>query len=411
MTQADSGRAIGAVTNLIGQHLLSSGFHVVVGRAQAAASGNSGPKLNLFLYETRIDASLRNVALQPDAPTPLWLVLKYMLTAFDATDLSDSADAHELLGRGMAALQELSYMGLDGPLPASVRSALEHNPEPLKITFDESPAELISKIMQGEDESYRLSAAFEVRPVMILGAEPPAMAPLVGVDSSAPDPIIAGAGLGLTVLPSLGPRLARLAPETFEPGDEIALAGDELHLSGIECWVGGVRLTVVARRADRLTVLVEGEIEPPALEGPIEGGTAISAGEHPISVRQPVGNQRMRSSNILIGRLRPIVTTAAVAPDGTLSIAGTLLGTWTDDVVVALRRDGAIARVFEPAPKPPPPTAARTVVPGAGQHALTVSGLTDAGLPGDPQVASGAYEVVVRVNGQQARVNPTVTVA
>jgi hypothetical protein len=51
-----------------------------------------------------------------------------------------------------------------------VRAALQDNPEPLKLSFDETTAELISKIMAGTDERYRLSMAFQVRPVMIVPA-------------------------------------------------------------------------------------------------------------------------------------------------------------------------------------------------------------------------------------------------
>lgn len=406
MAQADSGRAIGAVTNLLHEHLTRRGFVVDVGRPESAPGAGTGPKLNLFLYEARVDGSLRNVPLQPDAAPPLWLVLKYLLTAFDATELSDSSDAHELLGRGLSALQELNFLSLDAQVKADIRSALENSPEPLKVTFDESPADLLSKIMQGSDESYRLSMAFEVRPVMILAGEPPTMAPLVGVDSSPPPTIIGGEAVGLTVLPSLGPSLERVTPAAFEPDDEIALYGEELHLGGLECWLGPVELSIVGQRPDRLTVRVEGEVHAPATEGPIRGGTAISPGEHPIRVRQPLANLRARSSNLLIGRLRPVVTTAHVSAAGTLTVDGILLGTWEDDLLVALRQDGAIARMFEAGPQPPPASPARTVVPDDAQRQLTVTG-----LKGPKGVAPGDYQVLVRVNGQQARLSPTVMVA
>jgi len=46
----------------------------------------------------------------------------------------------------------------------------------MKITFDNATTELLSKVMQGTDEKYRFSAAFEVRPVMIAGTTPPSPA-------------------------------------------------------------------------------------------------------------------------------------------------------------------------------------------------------------------------------------------
>ena len=83
MALADSGRAIGAVTRLLQDHLIRRGFEVSVGKPEAAATSNTNAKLNLFLYETGFDPGLKNVRLHPSEPEPLWLVLKYLLTAFD----------------------------------------------------------------------------------------------------------------------------------------------------------------------------------------------------------------------------------------------------------------------------------------------------------------------------------------
>ena len=47
-----------------------------VGKPEAARGGRQAAKLNLFLYETAFDPSLRNVALYDDQPAPLWLSLQ-----------------------------------------------------------------------------------------------------------------------------------------------------------------------------------------------------------------------------------------------------------------------------------------------------------------------------------------------
>src|SRR5215813_10286780 len=151
MALAESGRAIGAVTLLLQDHLLRRGFDVTIGKPEVAASNDTNAKLNLFLYETTFDPHLRNHSLRNGEAAPLWLVLKYLLTAFDARENSDSAAAHELLGRGIAALNELNFLALDAAAAPAVRLALEDNPEPLKLTFDETTADLLSKIMQGTD--------------------------------------------------------------------------------------------------------------------------------------------------------------------------------------------------------------------------------------------------------------------
>lgn len=405
MALADSGRAIGAVTKLVREHLTRRGFAVTVGKPEVAAGADAAAKLNLFLYETAFDAALRNVGLQEGTPTPLWLTLKYLVTAFDDGESSDSADAHELLGRGVSALHELNFLTLDAMVASDVRLALENNPESLKVTFDEAPADLLSKIMQGTDEKYRLSIAFQVRPVMIVPGEPPTFSLVVGVDTTVTPPAIIGRdGIGLAVLASLGPRLAAVDPRAFDAGDVITIRGDDLHLSGLECWLGGAPLSIVAQRPDRLSVLVEGLVQAPAVEGPVAGGTAISAGEHPLVVRQLMPNARYRSSNLLTGRLRPAVAGATLDAGGGLTVTGTLLGTWDDDVLVAFHQAGRVVRLFEAGPPPPAVPAARTVVPGAGQHTLTVADAAGA-------VPAGDYQVIVRVNGQQARRSPTVGVA
>jgi hypothetical protein len=405
MALGDSARAIGAVTRLLQEHLIRRAFAVSVGKPEQANATDTNAKLNLFLYETAIDASLRNVPLQDDQPPPLWLTLKYLLTAFDDAESSDSADAHELLGRGLSALHELNFLRLDAAVGFDVRRALENSPEPLKITFDEAPADLLSKIMQGTDERYRLSMAFQVRPVMIVPAEPPSFALLVGVDyTQAPPAIVGRDGVGLATLASLGPRLAVVEPSAFEPGDVLTLTGDDLHLAGLECRLHGVQLVILGQQPDRLTVRAEGALIDGLTEGPIVAGGAISAGEHVLQVRQLMPNQRFRSSNLLSGRLLPVVSAATIDAAGALIVTGALLGTWSDDVLVAFTRDGTLVRVFEAGPEPPPAAAALTVQPAADQQTLTIAGV-------QAEFPVGEYRVLVRVNGQQARISPTVTIS
>jgi Fe2+ transport system protein FeoA len=388
MAAADSGRAIGAVTRLLRDHLIRRGFEVSVGKPEDAADSNANAKLNLFLYETGFDPNLRNVELRRGEPPPLWLILKYLLTAFDAGEDSDSADAHELLGRGIAALQEMSLLQLVEPVIPSVQAALQDNPEPLELGFDDSGTELLSKIMQGTDERYRLSVAFQVRPVMIVPAAPSRSTLLVGVDYSAPAQTVVGEdGIVIDVIPSLGPTLDRIVPAAFEAGAEVELFGDDLHGDAIEVVLGDQLLSITEQRADRLLVTVDGT-------PPIAGGGTLSAGEHALAVRRRLSPTRVRTGGMLLAKLLPSVTAAALV--GTdLQVSGTLLGRGplepaTDDVVVALYRDGAAQRLFD------------VVADASGQNQLIVPGVASAGLP------AGEYLVIVKVNNVQARFSPPV---
>lgn len=392
MALADSGRAIGAVTRLLQDHLIRRGFEVSVGKPEQAAATDTVAKLNVFLYETAFDPSLRNHSLRDGEPPPLWLVLKYLLTAFDEREESDSASAHELLGRGLSALQELSVLPLDGPVAASVREALENNPEPLKLTFDESNVDLLSKIMQGTDERYRLSVAFQMRPVMIVPGSERRASLLVGVDyTTTPGTVIGEEGVRIDVQPAPGPRLDRVEPAQFEAGDTITLFGDGLGGADVEAALGGVVLTVVERRPDQLRVMVEGDAGG-SPQGPIASGAALSAGELPLVVRRRLSATRTRSSNLIVARLLPTISGAALSGSD-LVVTGLVLGTADDDVVVALYSDsdGVTARTFD------------TVAAVPDQQTLTVHDAF-AGL------ARGTYLVILRVNNGQARSSPRVTV-
>jgi len=389
MARVDSQRAIGAVTMLLRDRLLGRGFAVTVGKPEDANATESSAKLNLFLYETVVDAHLRNHRVDQDGPDPLWLVLRYLLTAFDGDEHSDSADAHTLLGQGLVALHELNFLRLDGA-STTVTRALEHSPEPLKITFDESTPDLISKLMQGPDETYRLSAAIQVRPVLLLPAELPRYALLVGVDSTVTPPARTPDPVGIEVLPSLGPRLDRVEPAVFEVGEPITVFGEDLHLAGLEVLLAGEPLQVVGQWPDRLAVIVASTLPGPP-GGRIAAGLGPSAGEHPVVVRRALPGGRYRTSSLVSASLRPAVTAATIGADDDLVVEGTLLGGAADDVVVALYDDGTV-RTFD------------VVTTSADQTSLRV---TDAGTAAGP----GSYLVIVKVNGVQARTSPRVVVA
>lgn len=388
MALADSGRAIGAVTRLLQDHLIRRGFDVSIGKPEDAAVTNTNAKLNLFLYETAFDPSLRNLSLRDGEPPPLWLVLKFLLTAFDAAESSDTAAAHELLGRGMVALHELNYLRLDPLVALDVRLALENNPEPLKLTFDDSNADLLSKIMQGTDERYRLSTAFQMRPVMLVPGTLPRASLLVGVDyTTAPETIIGREGVQIEVIPSLGARLDRVEPDRFEVGETLTVYGDDISAANMEVVLGDVMLTVVERRVDRLIVTAEGSPGTP-----IASGTTLSAGEMPLVVRRRLSPTRTRSSNLLAARLVPTVTSAALVGND-LELQGVLLGVDTDDIVVLFYRelDGVTVHVFD------------TVITAGDQQTLTIAGAATA-------VPAGTYRVILRVNNQQAKASPSVVV-
>jgi hypothetical protein len=400
MPLTDSASAIGAVTEAIVDRLRARTLlDVTVGRPEPGDDFVKAERLNVFLYEILFDANLKNVPLDEGQRPPLWLVLKYLLTAFDDDGKkSDSPAAYENLGEGIRALQEMALLPLTGLSTAQLNS-LSDNPEDLTITFDEASTDLLSKVMQGSDEKYRVSIAFQVRPVMIAPAELPSYSLLVGVDYTAtpvPDTKDPERRIHIPVLPSMGPTITSIEPASFELGSTVTIFGTDLHLSNLSVNLGPVVLPVTMQQPDRLQFVVTDDIA--------NGGT-ISAGSHPVSVSQLLTTGRRRSSNLLVGNLLPTLSSAVLAgavqivqtpppPAGwrfaTINLAGKLLGkTIDDDFYLALFKDGTTVKLFDALTDTSPLAKPQT----KKQFQMTQ---LDA-------VPPGKYQVLYRVNGQQAR--------
>ena len=388
MPLADSSRAIGAVTGLLTQRIeLLTGHNVTVGRPEppSANGGITNPRLNLFLYEAVFDPNLRNTPLDEGQDAPLWLVVRYVMTPFDDEGESDTADAYRVLGDGLRALQSLALLPVAGLQPED-QAALDPNPQQLRLTFNEAPSSLLSSLMQGTDEKYRFSMCFEVRPLMIAPAAPAAYSLLIGVDyTGAPGAEAANGGVGLSVEPTLGPVIDRVTPSSFKAGDPpVRIDGTDLDIGGLAVQLGPVLLPLTLDAARNAVF----DPTKAALSG-----TAISASSHPLTVVRTLSTGRRRSSNIAVVNLLPELGAAAF-DQGEIDLQGFHLGTADDDVVVGLYRNGATVRsyddVVDAAGAPPAQTHRRVK-------------LAPPALPG------GAYRVVLRVNGQQARQSPEVT--
>lgn len=398
MALADTGKAIGKVTKLLVSRLGSkTSLSVAEGRPEPPGNGTSDRQLNLFLYEALFDPSLKNISLDEGRPAPLWLVLKYLLTAFDSGGKSDTFEAHENLGEGIRAIQELNFLSLASPIDSEILKALQDNPEPLKITFDEVSSELLSKLMQGSEEKYRFSVGFQVRPVMIATGETPSYSLLVGVDYTKNLEIIGENGIKIPVIPSMGPTITEISPSKLEVNSTLTIFGTDLNLSGLSVMLGSAELAVTAQQPNKLQCVVNGTIA---------GGGVISPGSHPISVVQTLPTGRRRSSNLLVGDLLPTLTNAAtnsltrVNPAdptsnvfGNILLTGVLLGGANDDIFIALYKDGKVVKLFDGLDK-------LTVTPT--QSTLTLA------MPQADAVLPGKYRVILRVNGQQAKNSPEV---
>lgn len=368
MPLAQTRSAIGAVGELLRTRLTArtSAGSVDVGRPETAA-GSAGPKFNLFLYHIEIDGHLRNQSLDDGQDAPLWLVLRYLMTAFDDAQESDSVAAHELLGEGMLVLQELNFIQPTAP-------ALLDNPQPLKITFDNADADLLSKIMQGTDERYRISAAFQVRPVMIAPSAAPAYAPLVRY-------VGPPGNEGVDVIPGMGPTLTGVEPAFFETGARLAITGVGLTSAVQTLRIGDQRYGITGAPAGQVLTQIPSD-------------TQLSPGSHTIQAETLSASGRTLCSNAIVGTLLPTFNSAtpgALTDDGTgnlfgaLTLTGVRLGGPDDAIFVAFYRAGEVVLLLE-----------ATGV--ADQNTLTV----DVGI--DDALPPGEYFIILRANGAQAAV-------
>jgi hypothetical protein len=401
MAMEDTGKAIRNVTELLRyslkkllkeEHGLE--INVEAGRPEPPNQNGYKKRLNLFLYEARFDPSLKNVSLQDEHPEPLWLILHYLLTAYDDNGDSDSLEAYEYLGEGIRALQALNYIRLT----ASTQDALEDNPEPLKITFNEASVELLSKLMQGGDEKYRFSMAFEVRPIMIATAVAPPGTLLVGVDYSGATAAVKDNKdrcPRLQVLPSIGPKISSISPLTADIDDTIAITGTQLGADGLTVVFGPLELGATSQKKEALTFKIEKEAVTKS---------GMSAGSHPLKIRQALTEGRYRTSNLMVAHLRPEFTSVtidwletAVHPDdpGELVIRakiilnGLLMGNEKDDIQVILYRDGEVVKRLYGKGEPEQKQARLRI---GKQHGIT----------------PGTYRLILSVNGQQALNSPEI---
>ena len=380
MALADSRMAIGAVSALLMDRLSTSTSvtTVDVGRPDSAALAG-GNKFNLFLYEIDIDSHLRNQPLDQGQTSPLWLVLKYLLTAFDMDKESDTSEAHSLLGEGMLALQELNFIDPPG-------IALADNPELLKITFDNANSELLSKVMQGADEKYRISIAFQVRPIMIAPSVPPGY--------SLPVKTVGPPGNeGVVVIPSLGPRLDSVEPQKFVSGTELTIKGRDVNSAISEVIIGDRSFAISGASVGQVKTLVPTT-------------TALSAGSYPLFLQRQLPTGKKLKSDALVVQLLPEVlsvtrgaptalTTTGLFVHGDLTIDGRRLGGEDDSIFVAFYKDGNVALMLE--------------AKGSITQTKLVVTVNDPNTDTEKhELTAGDYFIIVRVNGAQSVLTPQV---
>jgi hypothetical protein len=296
--------AIAAVTVTL-RGLLMRGLDipdVTVKPPDTARKGLNTDQVNLFLYQTAIDAAWRNQDMprqikpgetgQPALP----LCLYYLVTAYGAGD--DEPEAQKLLGQAMSVLHDHPLLGAEEIEQATgtdvAGSNLHEQIERVRITPQPLSLEEVSKLWAAFQTNYRLSAAYQAAVVLIESTRPtrtPLPVLTRGKDDRGP---IAQADL----IPPF-PAIERVV---LPQGRTVALLGDQLTLAGHHLALGmgdPAQVTVsIQFITTRLPVPISVEI--PALQ---RTDTQITVTiPHPPGVFYPAGWYRVAASVTPNGR-------------------------------------------------------------------------------------------------------------
>ena len=146
-------------------------------------NNGNGNQVNLFLYQTQINAAWRNMDMpgrtQPGETgyPPLALNLFYLLTTHAQDDDFPNPISHRLLGQAMSLLHDYTVLNPDdirAALPAAelLEYDLQNQVERVRITPQPMSLEDLSKLWMIFQTQYRLSAAYEVSVVLIESNRP-----------------------------------------------------------------------------------------------------------------------------------------------------------------------------------------------------------------------------------------------
>ncbi len=216
--------AIGMVSEslrnlLTGEMNLSSSVDVTI--LAPDEEGDTGRRLNLFLYKIQENPLLKNMDWQPVpgtnllAPPPLSLNLYYIMTPYSNNDpLTGNATSHEILGEGMRIFHENPVIPT-----AYLHTGLAAGREDVKIILNTLDMEELSKVWATFSKAFRLSVLYEVSVVQI------DMLPEKRMEIAPRARAIGVPSVGAAQQP---PSLAGLEPVTVTQGGTVTITGANL---------------------------------------------------------------------------------------------------------------------------------------------------------------------------------------
>jgi hypothetical protein len=316
--------AIAAVTttlrNLLARSIGSElGSGVVTARPpdKARENGDSSNQVNLFLYQTLPNASLRNAdvtgRVRPGETGrfPLALNLYYLITVYG----QDNEDiiSHRLLGGAMRVLHDYAILNPDHIRAALPESDLHNQVERVRITPQPLNIEELSKLWATFQTQYRISVAYEVS-VILIDSSSPTKTPLPVLMRGSDDKgIQAQTGL---IQPF--PTLQLVQPPNQQPsvrlGERLILRGYHLQSQG------DVIVRFMHPRWSRpFDTSQPGATDTEVVVGLPERSQDWPAGFYTVMVQVRQGEQ-VRMTNELSFSLAPKILRFDISPPGTLTV-------------------------------------------------------------------------------------------
>jgi Pvc16 N-terminal domain len=143
-----------------------------------ARKGITVSSLNVFLYQTIVNAAWRNMDMPRQvrpgetASPPLALNLHYLITAYGRDDTDGNALSHRVLGGAMSVLHDHSVLGAQEIASALPNNDLAEQIERVRITPLPLSIEEMSKLWTTFQTNYRISAAYEATVILIDSRNP-----------------------------------------------------------------------------------------------------------------------------------------------------------------------------------------------------------------------------------------------
>lgn len=367
---------------LMDPDLQQSGFEVTTQPPDIARKGVTKSQLNLFLYQTTVNAAWRNlnVPLQTrpgeTASPPLAINLYYLITPFGLGEADDEAISHRVLGAAMSILSDHALLGPDEIKNAFNGSGLETQIERVRITLQPLDIEQMFRLWSAFQTQYRLSAAYEIS-VILIDSNAPAKAGLPVLRRGSQD-------LGPAAITGGAPILETAIPPHSQPavmlGDDLLVTGRGLSASGVVAHfiprLGGQSVDLPARSASggSLTLHIPNIAEDPQALDRWQPGT------YRLSL-VPKTAGLPPSDDLDIGLAASITVSPNNAQPGDVNLT---IG------CIPRLKDGQVVFLVFGEQTPIAPTAATTPADPTKPTTLTFT---------IPAVAKGTYVVRLRVDG------------